>query len=115
MPGPLVRSPAFSVAPPTRERRGAVDHGNAFFMTSEQGALMLECRNAGLKRGIHYLSMLTVNWEEMLWEAAGTAASQVADNVSFGGGDDEPKAKPPLMGKSMQDIRTDKRAKDIKG
>jgi len=102
------------IGPPTgRARSNAVDHGDAFFLTAEQGDLLAECRTLGIRRGIEYLSMLTVDWEEMLWEAAGTGAGMAADKMSFGV--DAPETKQPLMGKGLQDVAADKAGEKVKG
>ncbi len=77
MPG-LVRSPAFYNASTSRAANPT------FRLSDEQTAILRESREEGLRRGIEFLSMMTADFEDLLWQAVGTASKTTAGSLSYG-------------------------------
>jgi hypothetical protein len=80
-----------------------VDYGrDAIFITSEMGELLNEQRIQGLTRGIEFLSMLTVDWTDLL----GKAVKSTVKTVKGVTGKSE--SSSPLKGESVQSIAEEK-------
>lgn len=97
----------------TRPRAHASLRPDFLYVSDEQAALLNECRIEGLTRGIQTLARLTVDWEQIGWQAVGTGTGIVAGKLSYGF-PSEPEVKTKLPSEGLQGIGVDKVTGKIK-
>jgi hypothetical protein len=90
-------------------------------LSDEQTDILAESREDGLRRGIEYLSMLTVDFESLLWQAIGIASKTTAGSLSYGvkvaktGERTLPGSDLPMPGSGLQGAAVDKAADEASG